>query len=101
MKVSRCGDSIGSTASLQALAVGCQHLIELDVGWTGVEDQGVSALLQRCKLLTKLCLQGCKQLTVATAEVLGSSYGDQLTWVDLSWVNAMDAQVNDKVKEEC
>ena len=91
--MSRCGDGIGSTTSLQALALGCQDLIELDLGWTGVEDQGVSVLLQSCKLLARLCLQGCKQLTVSTAEVLGSSYGNQLAWVDLSWVNAMDAQV--------
>ena len=80
-------------AGLAALALGCRHLTTLDISWSqGVGDDGLRSMLE-LPALTHLTLGGVKALTKGgiTAALAAAPCRHQLRVLDLSWVNAVDA----------
>ncbi|XP_039606512.1 uncharacterized protein LOC120527313 [Polypterus senegalus] len=66
------GDSILVHASMY-----CPHITSVDISWTGATDKGIMAIIQSCKCLENLSVNGC-QMRDETLSTLVKKHGASL-----------------------
>lgn len=82
------------SADVLLVVQGTPHLQQLDISW--LEDMGDSALQElgvRCTQLTHVTLQGLKRITADGCLAFVKSRAVPLRFIDLSWCNAISAEV--------
>jgi len=78
--------TIPSTSSIpEAHRLPFSHLIKLNLSWTNVKDADVVALLNRCRRLQHLNLEGCKHLTDGCAT--GAAATAPMSLLNLSFLS--------------
>ncbi|XP_033890755.2 uncharacterized protein LOC117421018 isoform X1 [Acipenser ruthenus] len=89
------GDSVLSHASTY-----CIHLISVDISWTGATDNGIKALVQACRSLQCLSVNGC-QMTDDALNSLVKKHGKRLNRLEVFGCRALSAKCMSSMAHEC
>ena len=80
----------------------CHSLVAIDLSWTQISDRGLCSILEHCRMLEEILLQGCKSCTAQSVGGALTRLGKppNLILLDCSWCDDFDSDSAETIAGE-